>query len=185
MKEEDFIFIDEAGVNLALVRLYARAIKGKRARGIRPQKRGKNVSMIGAVALKGIVASTNIYGSSDGITFEAFVLNKLVPQLWSGACVVLDNSTIHKGEEIRAAIEAAGAKLVFLSPYSPEFNPIENLWSKLKSTLRSIEARTYKALDKAIGSAGARSAIALAYAQISLDNIRNWFAHCCYCTSPN
>ena len=167
-----------------MVRLYARAVKGKRARGVRPQKRGKNVSMIGAIALKGIVASVNIYGSSDQITFEAFVMNKLVPQLWKGACVVLDNSTIHKGEEMQAAIEAAGAKLVFLSPYSPEFNPIENLWSKLKNLLRSIGARTYQALDEAIGSAGARSAIALAFSQISLDNIRNWFAHCCYCTSP-
>ena len=176
IKEEDFVFIDEAGVNLALVRLYARALKGKRARGVRPRKRGKNVSMIGAVALKGIIASTNIYGSCDRITFEAFILNKLVPQLWSGACVVLDNSTIHKGEEIQAAIEAAGAKLVFLSPYSPEFNPIENLWSKLKTILRRLGARTYQDLELAI---------ATAYAQISLDNIRNWFAHCCYCTSPN
>lgn len=176
VKEEDFVFIDEAGVNLALVRLYARALKGKRARGAKPQKRGKNVSMIGAVALKGIIASVNIYGASNRITFEAFVVNKLVPQLWQGACVVLDNSTIHKGNEIRKAIEAVGAKLVFLSPYSPEFNPIENLWSKLKSILRSVEARTYKTLDEAI---------ALAYGQISKDNIRNWFAHCCYCTSSN
>ena len=87
----------------------------------------------------------------------------------------MDNSTIHKGDEVRIAIESVGAKLVFLSPYSPEFNPIENLWSKLKSILRSFEARTYKALDEAI---------AFAYAQISKDNIRNWFAHCCYCTSP-
>ncbi len=88
----------------------------------------------------------------------------------------MDNSTIHKGEEIQAAIEAVGAKLVFLSPYSPEFNPIENLWSKLKSILRRIGARTYQDLDEAI---------ALAYAQISLDNIRNWFTHSCYCTSSN
>lgn len=153
VREEDFVFIDEAGVNLALIRLYARAIKGQRARGTKPQKRGKNVSMIGAIALKGIIASVNVYGSSDGITFEAFVINKLVPRLWKGACVVLDNSTIHKGDEVRSAIEAVGAKLVFLSPYSPEFNPIENLWSKLKSILRSIGARTYKALDEAIALA--------------------------------
>ena len=176
VKEEDFVFIDEAGVNLALIRLYARAIKGQRARGTKHQKRGRNVSMIGAVALKGVIASANVYGSCNGITFEAFVINKLVPQLWKGACVVLDNSTIHKGDEVRSAIEAVGAKLVFLSPYSPEFNPIENLWSKLKSILRSFGARTYKDLDEAI---------ALAYAQISKDNIRNWFAHCCYCTSSN
>ena len=177
---------------MALTRLYARAVKGKRARGTKPQKRGKNVSMIGAVALKGIVASVNVYGSSNGITFEAFVINKLVPKLWKGACVILDNSTIHKGDEVRSAIESVGAKLIFWSPYSPRhaprgkresasghspcFNPIENLWSKLKSILRSLEARTYKALDEAI---------ALAYAQISQDNIRNWFAHCCYCTSSN
>ena len=161
---------------MALVRLYARAVKGKRARGVRPHKRGKNVSMIGAIGLKGVIASANIYGSSDRITFEAFVVNKLVPQLWKGACVVLDNSTIHKGEEIQAAIEAVGAKLVFLSPYSPEFNPIENLWSKLKSSLRRIGARSYRDLDLAIAEA---------YAQISSDNIRNWFAHCCYRTSPN
>ena len=133
VREEDFVFIDQAGVNLALIRLYARAIKGKRARGVKPQKRGKNVSMIGAVALRGIIASVNVYGSNNAITFEAFVINKLVPQLWKGACVVLDNSTIHQGDEVRSAIEAVGAKLVFLSPYSPEFNPIENLWSKLKS----------------------------------------------------
>jgi transposase len=136
-------------VNLALIRLYARAIKGKRARGAKPHKRGKNVSMIGAVALRGIIASVNVYGSNDAITFEAFMINKLVPQLWKGACVVLDNSTIYKGDEVRNAIEAAGAKLVFLSPYSPEFNPMENLWSKLKSILRSFGARTYKALDEA------------------------------------
>ena len=159
-----------------MVRLYARAVKGKRARGFRPQKRGKNISMIGAVALKGVIASANIYGANDRITFEAFVVNKLVPQLWRGACVVMDNSTIHKGESIQAAIEAVGARLVFLFPYSPEFKPIEHLWSKLKNILRSIGARTYQALDEAI---------ALAYAQISLDNIRHWFTHCCYCTSSN
>ena len=150
--------------------------QGKRARGRKPQKRGKNVSMIGAVALQGMIASANVYGSCNAVTFEAFVINKLVPKLWKGACVVLDNSTIHKRDEIRDAIEAVGAQLVFLSPYSPEFNPIENLWSKLKSILRSIKARTYKALDEAI---------AFAYTQISQDNIRNWFAHCCYCTSHN
>ena len=131
----------------------------------------------------GIIASTNIYGSCNRITFEAFINNKLVPELWAGACVVLDNSSIHKGEEIRAAIEAVGAKLVFLSPYSPEFNPIENLWSKLKTILRRLGARTYKYLESAI--AKRRFTIATAYAQISLDNIRSGFAHCCYRTSPN
>ncbi len=82
---KDLIFLDEAGVNLALVRLYARALRGQRARGTRPQKRGKNVSMIGARALSGIVASINLSGSIDKLTFEAFVIRKLVPNLWEGA----------------------------------------------------------------------------------------------------
>ena len=126
VQEEDFVFIDEAGVNLALVRLYARALKGRRARGVRPQKPGKNVSMIGAVALRGVIASANIYGAGGSITFEAFIINKLVPQLWQGACVVLDNSTIHKGEEIQAAIEAAGAKARFLI----------SLFSRIQSSMK-------------------------------------------------
>jgi transposase len=172
---EDLIFLDEAGVNLAFVRLYARALRSQRAYGTRPQKRGKNVSMIGAIALKGIVASINILGATDGLTFEAFVLQKLVPNLWKGATVVWDNSTIHKGQEIEQALREAGAKLIYLPPYSPDFNPIENFWSKVKNTLRSLGARTYKALDLAISEA---------FNQVSLKDIRNWFAHSCYCISP-
>jgi len=171
---EDLVFLDEAGVNLALVRLYARALRGQRARGTRPQKRGKNVSMIGAIALQGIVASINILGAIDGLTFEAFVLQKLIPNLWKGATVVWDNSTIHKGKEIEQALREAGAKLIYLPPYSPDFNPIENFWSKVKNTLRSLGARTYQALDLAISDA---------FSQVSLKDIHNWFAHSCYCIS--
>ena len=131
--------------------------------------------MIGASALSGIVASINLSGSIDKLTFEAFVIRKLVPNLWQGATVVWDNSSIHKGEEIEKACADAGGRLIYLPPYSPDFNPIENFWSKVKNTLRSIGARTYQALE---------SAIAEAYSQISLKDIRNWFAHSCYCISP-
>lgn len=172
---KDLIFLDEAGVNLALIRLYARAAKGQRARGTRPHKRGKNVSMIGAIALRGIIASINLLGSIDGLTFEAFVIQKLVPQLWKNAVVVWDNYSIHKGKEIEKAIIAAGARLIYLPPYSPDFNPIENCWSKIKSILRSIGARNYKDLD---------SAISQAYSQVSSKDIHGWFSHSCYCTSP-
>jgi transposase len=157
--------LDEAGVNLALIRLYARALRGKRARGTRPHKRGQNVSMIGAISLQEI-APINLLGSIDGITFEAFVLRKLIPNLWKCATVIWDNCSIHKGKEIEKAIVAPGAKLIYLPPYSPDFNPIENFWSKVKNTLRSVGARTYKALE---------SAIAEAYSQVSLKDIRNWF----------
>ncbi len=105
-----------------MVRLYARALRGQRARGTRPSYRGKNVSMIGAIALKGIVASVNLLGATDGLTFEAFVMRKLVPHLWQGATIVWDNSTIHRGKEIESALTKAGAKLIYLPPYSPDFN---------------------------------------------------------------
>ena len=109
------------------------------------------------------------------MTFEAFVLRKLIPKLWKGAVVVWDNYSIHKGQKIEEAITKAGAQLIYLPPYSPDFNPIENCWSKIKNILRSIGARTYKDLDKAIADA---------YSQVSLKDIRNWFAHSCYCISP-
>lgn len=131
--------------------------------------------MIGAVALKGIIASINLLGSIDGLTFESFVIQKLVPQLWKGAVVVWDNYSIHKGKEIEKAIIAAGARLIYLPPYSPDFNPIENCWSKIKSILRSIGARNYKDLN---------SAISHAYSQVSTQDIHGWFSHSCYCISP-
>jgi len=171
---EDLIFIDESGVNLALVRLYARAIKGQRARGTKPHKKGKNISMIGAISVKGVVTSINILGGINKITFEAFVINKLVPKLWKGAVIIMDNCTSHKSKEIEQAIENAGAKLIFLSPYSPDFSPIENFWSKVKSILRFLKARTYKALEQAIIQA---------YDKVSQKDFYNWFTHCCYCIS--
>lgn len=161
-------------MNLALTRLMARSPKGQRAYGTRPQKRGKNISMIGALSLSGVVTQISLIGATDGLTFEAFISQKLVPLLWAGACVVMDNCSIHLGEEIRALIEQVGAKLLYLPPYSPDFSPIENRVSKIKSILRSIGARNYPSLAKAIEEA---------FNQVSLKDIQNWFTHCCYCTS--
>ncbi|RUS93152.1 hypothetical protein DSM106972_097040 [Dulcicalothrix desertica PCC 7102] len=171
---ENLIFIDEAGVNISLIRRLARATKGQRAHGTRPQKRSKNVSVIGAIGLKGIITKYSLLGATDGLTFEAFISQNLVPQLWEGACVVMDNCSIHKGGEIEKLIEAAGAKVIYLPPYSPDFSPIENCWSKIKSILRSIGARNYPDLAQAIEAA---------FKKVSLNDIRNWFTHCCYCTS--
>ncbi len=120
------------------------------------------------------MASINIYGSVNGIVFEAFIANKLVPNLWEGAYVIMDNAKIHKGDNIRKLIEQAGAKLIYLPPYSPEFSPIENFLSKVKSILRKIKARTYKDLINAITDA---------MFQVTKTDIYNWFTHCCYCTS--
>lgn len=169
----DLVFIDECGVNLGLTRLFAWAPKGSRAYGKQP-KRGQNVSVVGGLSLAGLVSSASILGACDGLTFEAYVATRLVPNLWPGACVVMDNCSIHKGEEVRSLIEAAGARLIYLPPYSPDFSPIENFWSKFKNTLRNLGARSYQALSKAIETA---------FAGISKDDIQSWFTHCCYCTS--
>ena len=130
--------------------------------------------MIGALGLKGMVASHHLLGSTDGCTFEAFVHQKLLPKLWPGACVVMDNCSIHLGEMVREMIETAGGKLIYLPPYSPDFSPIENCWSKVKSILKSIGARSYADLVEALD---------IAYGEVTLDDIRGWFTHCCYCTS--
>ena len=157
-----------------MVRLYARALKGKRARGDKPQKRGRNISLITAISIREVVASVEIYGSVDAVTFEALVSQKLIPQIGNNACVVMDNAKIHQGEMVREVLEKAGAKLIYLSPYSPEFSPIENFWSKVKAILRKTVARTYKDLIDGITNA---------MLNVTKEDIRNWFAHCCYCTS--
>lgn len=172
----DLIFIDESGVNLAMTRLRARSPKGQRAYSPKPTKRGQNVSIIGALGFNGVVADYSLMGATDGLTFEAFISQKLVPKLWTGACVLMDNCSVHLGETVRELIEAAGARLIYLPPYSPDFSPIENCWSKLKNLLKAIGARTYPDLAKAIEDA---------FSKVSLDDIRSWFTHCCYCTSED
>ena len=161
-------------MNLSMVRLYARSLIGTRAYGNRPQKRGKNVSMVSAITLKGILTFFNVFGAVDRVTFEAFIISKLVPTLWKGACVVLDNCSVHKGKVVEQAIQEAGGQVIYLPPYSPEFSPIENCWSKVKGILRTIGARTYRSLE---------SAITQAYQQVSEQDLYHWFTHCCYCAS--
>ena len=150
-----------------MVRLYARPLKDSKTRVQKPNKRGKNISTIGAV-------SVNLIATTDTTTFEAFIIRKLVPKLWKGACLVMDNCTIHTSKKIEKAINSQGAKLIYLSPYSPEWLPIDHLWSKLKNILRSIKTTNYRELAKAIE---------FAFNQVTLSDLWNWFAHCCYCTS--
>ncbi|WP_178378118.1 transposase [Chroogloeocystis siderophila] len=112
--------------------------------------------------------------ATDGLVFEAFIAQKLVSQLWQGACVIMDNCSIHLGEEIETLITAAGARLIYLPPYSPDFSPIESCWSKIKNILRLLGARTYSNLAKAIE---------VAFNNVSLEDLRGWFTYFCYCTS--
>jgi len=169
---KDLIFLDETGVNLTMVRTYARALEGQRAYGERPYHHRENITLIGAIGLSGWLGAMTLNGGTNGDIFRFFIENILVPNLWEGACVVMDNLPAHKVTGIRELIEQKGARLVYLSPYSPDFNPIENCWSKVKEFLRSVAARSREALDEAI--ANALDAI------VSKD-IQNYFTHCCYC----
>jgi transposase len=172
---EDLIFIDETGMNLAMTRRYARALKGERARGKQPKQRGKNITMIGGLSLKKFLAPVTFPGGTDGAAFKAYVKQILVPELWPGACVVMDNFNSHKVDGIEEMIIAAGAKVIFLSPYSPEFNPIENCWSKFKEYLRSKASRTYEDLIQSVSEA---------IDTITPQDIIGWFTHCCYYVEP-
>ncbi len=163
------------GMNPALRRTYARTLRGLRAYGERPYLHGQNVTVLGAIALKGFLGAMTVEGGTNSEVFRVFVEQILVPCLWKGAVVVMDNLPAHKVKYIQDIIESSGARVIFLPPYSPDFNPIENCWSKLKEYLRSVAARSREALE---------AALLKALDLISLKDIHNWFAHCCYCTSP-
>lgn len=140
-----------------------------------PTSADTHLTLIGAMALKGLVGEITFPGATDGLAFKTYVTQVLVPNLWAGACVVMDNLPAHKVTGIREAIEAVGATVVYLSPYSPDFSPIENCWSKLKEFLRARAARTYAELD---------SAITDALAAVTTKDIIGWFTHCsCYISS--
>ena len=166
-----FKFIDESGVNLALTRLYGRAPRGERARGSVPINYGSNLTIIGALGASGLNALMTVDGATDGDIFRVYVGEVLCPTLRPGDVVVMDNLGAHKVSGIREAIEARGAKLIYLPPYSPDLSPIERCWSKIKTALRAIGARTRRALE---------SAIKKALSTISESDALAWFAHCGY-----
>jgi transposase len=171
---ENLIFLDEAGVNLGFTRKLSRAIPGQRAYGEKPSNNRKNVSVIGAVSLKEVIVQWSGLGSIDTLTFDAFIARKLVPRLCAQSVVMMDNCSIHKSAELEAMITATGARLIYLPPYSPDFSPIENCWSKIKNILRRIGARTYPDLFQALEDA---------FSEVTIENLLGWFTHCCYCTS--
>lgn len=108
------------------------------------------MSLVGALSLDGLIATMSVQGSINTDVFLTYLYHVLLPQIWSGAIVIMDNLKVHHATAIRLAIEAVGARLVFLPPYSPDLSPIELCWSKVKQFLRSYAARTYEALDQAL-----------------------------------
>lgn len=168
---KDFIFIDEMGSNLSFTRLYGRAEPGERVIDRVPSERGKNLSTIGAIGIDGIRTGLSVAGAIDGETMLFFIEEMLAPTLKEGDIVVMDNCPIHKLEEIEEALEARGAWLMFLPTYSPDFNPIENCWSKVKTILRSLKPRTHQEL---------LDALVKAFSSVTVQDILGWFGHCGY-----
>lgn len=167
-------FLDESGVNLGLTRLCGRAAPGQRVVEATPGYSGSHYTVVATLGWKEVSAPWIVEGAIGGVAFEAYVRTQLLPTLRRGDIVVMDNLSAHTGEAIRQLIEARGAHLEFLPPYSSDFNPIELCWSKVKTALRAAKARTLEALVEAL---------AKALRSISLTDIQDWFAHCGYALS--
>ncbi len=167
------VFVDESGFSISMMRLRARAPKGKRAYGKVPRNRGKNQTLIASMTLEGgMGASMTIEGGTDAPVFEAYVEKELAPSLVAGQVVVFDRLGAHRTEKARELIEARGCEVVFLPSYSPDLNPIEEAFSKIKNLVRKAGERTREELDRAI---------AQALKAVTLRDVVGWFAHCgCY-----
>ena len=146
------VFIDETGLSTKMARLRGRAPRGERCRAGVPHGHWKTTTFTGALRLTGMTAPFVYDGAMNGQVFLAYVEQVLVPTLAPGDVVVMDNLPAHKAAGVRDAIEAAGANLLYLPPYSPDFNPIENAFSKLKALLRAKAERTIAALWDIVGS---------------------------------
>lgn len=170
------VFLDESGSHISMTREYARAPAGQRVHDSVPRNRGTVTTMLGALGLDGVRAMMTIEGATTAEVFDAFVQHCLVPQLKPGEVVVMDNVGAHKPHSILERIRQAGASVLFLPPYSPDLNPIENCWSKLKAILKGLGARTREALD---------NAIAQAMDLITPADAAAWFQHCGYAVQRN
>jgi transposase len=144
------VFIDETWASTNMARRYGRAPRGERLRAAVPHGHWKTTTFVAGLRLDGVVAPLVLDGPINAAAFEAYVEQFLAPTLQPGDIVVMDNLSSHKGPKVRALIEAVGAKLLYLPPYSPDFNPIENAFSKLKALLRRAAERSVEALHKTI-----------------------------------
>jgi len=171
---ERLVFVDECGTHTSMAPIYGYAPKGERLRLRVPRKRGKNTTLLSSVTLSGMGPSLAVEGATTAVVFEAYVERVLAPSLKEGQVVVMDNLGAHRPKRVRDLIERRGAKLLYLPSYSPEYNPIEEVFAKLKHLLRKTSARTKEALVEAI--AAALSAVTTA-------DIRGFFEHAGYRTT--
>lgn len=165
------VFVDESGINLAQTPVYGRAPRGDRVVDHVPGGRWETYSVIAGLRSAGVVAPMMIRGAMNTASMLFWVQNELAPELSPGDIVIWDNLSIHKDPDVVAAIKATGARLEFLPPYSPELNPIEETWSKVKSILRVVKARTFAALVDGLGDA---------LRAVSPADCLGWFGHAGY-----
>lgn len=168
---DKLVFIDESGANLRMTSRYARSDGGSRIKMPVPCNRGPKISIIGAISTRKVEAA--LYGewATNGEIFLSFIEKCLAPKLKKNQIVIMDNVKFHLQESITNKIEEKGAKVVFLPPYSPDFSPIENMWSKIKNSLRKLAPRTLKEFQKSIR---------IAFEEISKSDLVNWYKHCGY-----
>jgi transposase len=171
------VFLDECGVDTRMARIHARAPRGRRAPGKVRWGSWERLTVLGALALDGVVGGMSVAAATSTRVFLAFAEQVLIPALRQrpDAVVVMDNLAAHKAEAVRAALEAAGISYRYLPAYSPDLNPIEPCWSKLKAHLRAVGARSKEALDAALGPA---------LDAITAQDARGWFRHAGY-PAPN
>jgi transposase len=171
VEPERLIFVDESSTNIAMVPRYARAPRGRRAFGKAPRNWGKNVTLISSMTTEGMGPSMSIQGSSDTESFGLYIREVLAPRLRVGQIVLMDNLSVHKAGWVRSLIEDKGCQLWLLPAYSPDLNPIEEAFSKVKNLIRKARARTLEALF---------AVTARALEAISKEDARGFFADCGY-----
>lgn len=154
-----------------MTRRYGRAPRGERIGEGTPAGHWRTLTLLGALTLQGMLASMTIESPTDGDVFLAFLEQALCPRLQPGQVVILDNLGAHKVAGVRERVEARGARLLYLPPYSPDFNPIEQAWSKIKHQLRTAKARLLEVLEQVAAEA---------ISSITADNAIAWFRHCGY-----
>jgi transposase len=165
------VFVDEMGANVSLSPLYAYSRKGERAFGSAPRNWGKNVTLLASITREGLGPCLAVEGSTTREVFETYLECVLAPTLKPGQMVLMDNLSAHKGGRVKEIVESAGCELLYLPPYSPDLNPIEQAFSKVKGLMRRAEARTREALIEAMGRA---------LDAVTVRDVRAFFAHCGY-----
>jgi transposase len=165
------VFLDESGVTTEMTRRYGRAGRGERVCEGAPGGHWRTITLLGAITIDGVLATMTVESPTDGDVFRAYLEQSLCPRLRPGQVVVMDNLSAHKHAQVRMLIEQTGAQLLYLPPYSPDFNPIEKCWAKIKEGLRAAKARLLDALDQAITTS---------IATVTAENAAAWFHHCGY-----